>query len=1438
MDFSTGLGLSFGTGDMEFENRDFNDEESGGLSGNDNQDQKMEDDGGSSGDQASSQSQVADPDATPRPNSTNQFTPINRASTSVPVQSFSQPYRNSQPDAPFHLLRDNTEFHGQMNASFGSQSDKFNPKISAHGGYTNNISQGIPQTLQFSADPQFNNHPQSGFQNMSTQHGMDNGLKNSAMLSPNIKRESSNMQQISGYPQLNNNQNFGGRGMNQNERNQRTPRMNDSFRPHISFSMSNQFQPMFNNENEIHGNQLGSSSFGTPGDMHQMQNNPQSLGSSHVKNKQALQPNNLFQPSNSMNNNEMMNTNVIQPKPASLSDYTPSEQKFIVKYMKEQGLPVNSAADVESFMDHVNLVTAKYNARKAQMQPEPQSTGSSRVSSTSTVIHHSMNEDGATNQGMGQGQAWANQFGQRRTGNPFQPQASTSGAQMNGYNLQSEFPPVPPHLILRSNNDLSNPIFGDHPKDYAQVSSNTTAQSASRLFAPLGSTALHTPLAQQNNAVQNQQGQSQLNNTNNQHLSRPTNRNHFSPNGGGMLMGGSSQFHHHGLPSEYISPSGSYFDNFADSGVESADRIEGGEEDEQQEEVSGSGLQAGEQDYEDREEQQYDDREDRDQQGQKEEREDEDEQEQEERGEQGQQEEQEQEQEIEVDSDGWSIHSDEVLSPPPDINPIPRPIGMAPSPIPRFPSNEINPNNAPNKPPPIIGSGNRVWSIAPGAFNAAGNITDWDKAKRREVSDEFVCECRGSFHKEGKGYYMAEDRSFIWCDAGENINDNGDEGDDDGSEEESEGSENGEDSEEEEKLRGVPKWVKQVLTHGPRIDKDEVRREEETYREMMARKVKEILARKAAKERGEELPEGSVNDGNFEPMDFDSWVDDGTISDGNEGDQLEPNAEGKGKRKVRPIDSDDDLEGESPAKKWKGKGKATESDGELDERELVRKYKSKGKGKVLEPPEGMDVDDILFGESAETARLAEELGLEPQDNVEEMDDDNAIFQDDVKKTTQESNNLQFENEPAIPDPELAATGIILPASFYLPSNSKFEEEIEEIPKPAPYLSRRNEGPFNIFQSLLLTPEIILDLMRHLSPKQLLALYCLSRRFNEILSGWMAHSIKTIVKYQAPFSYKTYPFFLYRELSIPDPLGHLNNSGQIRRVPALKYHQMVLHRVRVVRDILAALARQHLRCPPGTNKSLKKVWFLMDISTTLDRVRLIHNREFFTDQDLYNIQHFIVKLDMRFNDPTDGPGSDMLRKLMLGQRGLSPLWRLLTRTGFRDLYELYAYSVRYSYNPFIQPEDLQEGMFGVPAEEIGRAHLEGWGKGSMHLMRIDELVMREATRRELGLKEHVIMMFLWGYVDPLTGENLSPCSEELYMSDGEGEEVEMEDTWEGTGMNMARLESLVLGREESSEDDGGEESEDDDDDWEDEDEDEFENNEFEDPGFQERQQLWS
>jgi hypothetical protein len=147
--------------------------------------------------------------------------------------------------------------------------------------------------------------------------------------------------------------------------------------------------------------------------------------------------------------------------------------------------------------------------------------------------------------------------------------------------------------------------------------------------------------------------------------------------------------------------------------------------------------------------------------------------------------------------------------------------------------------------------------------------------------------------------------------------------------------------------------------------------------------------------------------------------------------------------------------------------------------------------------------------------------------------------------------------------------------------------------------------------------------------------------------------------------------------------------------------------------------------------------------------------------------------MRFNDPFDGPGNDKLRKLMLGQRGLTPLCNLLKRKIGLTPMEVNKIGIRYAY--WVEPKFRGLPLFDIPPEEIGIGHLEGWGKGTVHLLRPDELVIREAVRRRLQLRHHILGMMIWGYVDPLTGENIKVTDEEMYMSEDESEEEEY-DVW--------------------------------------------------------------
>lgn len=257
---------------------------------------------------------------------------------------------------------------------------------------------------------------------------------------------------------------------------------------------------------------------------------------------------------------------------------------------------------------------------------------------------------------------------------------------------------------------------------------------------------------------------------------------------------------------------------------------------------------------------------------------------------------------------------------------------------------------------------------------------------------------------------------------------------------------------------------------------------------------------------------------------------------------------------------------------------------------------------------------------------------------------------------------------------------------------------------------------DFFSKLAPYPEIMMELATQLRSKSFISLYSISKDFHEIVDGHLLHVLKLCAERSAPESSKIFVYTLYRPLCVPDPVGRIipEAPDEVRMVPSLRWLQMVYHRERVVRDILALLAREGHRCPKGMSMSLKKLWLTMDISTSKRRSQLFHNSNFWTDVDLYNIQFFCVKLEMRFNDPVDGPGDDGLRRLLLGQRGLSPLWRALRREGLKTPLELAQMAIRYCY---VRPrEHRDQPIFGIPWEEVGMGHLEGWGKGRIHLYR--------------------------------------------------------------------------------------------------------------------------
>ncbi|RYO79674.1 hypothetical protein DL762_008033 [Monosporascus cannonballus] len=413
------------------------------------------------------------------------------------------------------------------------------------------------------------------------------------------------------------------------------------------------------------------------------------------------------------------------------------------------------------------------------------------------------------------------------------------------------------------------------------------------------------------------------------------------------------------------------------------------------------------------------------------------------------------------------------------------------------------------------------------------------------------------------------------------------------------------------------------------------------------------------------------------------------------------------------------------------------------------------------------------------------------------------------------------------------------------------------------------GRFNLIKELSGTVELITEVCKHLTPADIVNLYCVSRDFHTTVNTYLQSSLRQWTDFMAPGAADIFKYQQYSHLCTVDPAGrkeedavpdsltsrfarsgldhsqiysHLlaqtlnNDKGkgeenaaaqddngkgetvirggdgpkspekETRWVPTLKWFQMAVTRTSKARDILAHLARSGLRTPKHTLQAVLKLWLVTDIPTNAGRAAMMRAPGFLTDEDLVCAQIFLVKLALRFTDPGYGPCDTALLELVLGQRGgFEVLWHMLFGRAYRTAAELLRLKVRHD---FVLPqgrelvassEDGRKRLMGVPEEEIGRGCLEGWGKGigldtgaddkpkepPRRLWRPDQLVITEAVRRHLGLEKHLMHHVMWGNVDPVTGRNLVPQEDELYMSDSERKNRAVDTSREYTAHHCAK-----------------------------------------------------
>lgn len=408
---------------------------------------------------------------------------------------------------------------------------------------------------------------------------------------------------------------------------------------------------------------------------------------------------------------------------------------------------------------------------------------------------------------------------------------------------------------------------------------------------------------------------------------------------------------------------------------------------------------------------------------------------------------------------------------------------------------------------------------------------------------------------------------------------------------------------------------------------------------------------------------------------------------------------------------------------------------------------------------------------------------------DEDDDDVEDEGDKGKSTDEEEDEFEAQWQALIVEEGLQDANMFILAEFRQIARQRIRK-LKRASSQWRFMCRSpKKHRFDMLASLCTCTELIVEVCKHLRPLDIVHVYSISRDFHGTINKHMRSSIFAWASHMAPTAARIYSSPVYCRWFVPDPDHRLvtradrelsrtqpgqakvegqpplnAKEGEVRMIPGLLWLQMAVNREIRARDIIACLARRGHRLPEGSHLTLKKMWLIMDAATTQARMMLLNNPDFFSNEDLYITQLFMVKLVLAFNDPVFGPQSSMLMRLMLGQRSLSPLWALLRGKKYRTATEIRQLKLRYDVGADQILDRNLPALHGVPVDELGTTHFEGWGTGPDHLMRPDELIPLEAARRQLDLDSCLEEMMIYGHVDFATGNSLVPSLDEMYMSD--------------------------------------------------------------------------
>ena len=361
--------------------------------------------------------------------------------------------------------------------------------------------------------------------------------------------------------------------------------------------------------------------------------------------------------------------------------------------------------------------------------------------------------------------------------------------------------------------------------------------------------------------------------------------------------------------------------------------------------------------------------------------------------------------------------------------------------------------------------------------------------------------------------------------------------------------------------------------------------------------------------------------------------------------------------------------------------------------------------------------------------------------------DGEIHAGQKAEMVEPATTLSTQNETTVGSSNLTDAPM-RPTSLPFPSESTSSAD----PSPCDTSTQRRAG---IFDALLAYGDLVLEVTKHLDVDELITLYSISKEFQILANRRFTALILAQSVSKAPESSRTFLFRNYLSLCIRDPAQrpHEVRPAEARWVPSFRWLRMVLFREKVVDDIVRCMYQEGHRLPRRASLIIKKLWYTLDISDNVRRIGVFHDGSFWSDKDLFTAKMFVLKLDMHLTHPMRGNGETGLRRMLLNQRSFSVLARVLKREEMITQLDMLAMIVRYNYIPLTPP---REQICGVSPQDVGRLQWEGWGQSGIPFIPIDELISREAIRRDLKLQNYYVDMMIYGYINKQTWEdNLRP-----------------------------------------------------------------------------------